>query len=247
MKLEHLIWAACLSALSAAAAAAPWRPVDPLDHRDRERMVEKLLKQVVYVSAKPIPTKGDAFKDEVQDGFGVAIAPRRIVCLNFIVDKVASVSVRGPIGKPIAAKVLLHDVERRVAVLEPEADVKTIGIEVASVSRAKDRSVDQPVFALSATIEPYLLDGVLTDLGHDSEVEGLLLSDLRLAKGMPVFDDRARFVGYSRTVEWDSNRLLIISTEVIESARTATKAAASVAPAPKKPPKEAPSGWIRRK
>lgn len=230
------------------ASAQPERPLDPSDHQDRERMATILLRRVAHVVAKPRPRKTDAFRHERRDGFGVAVGPRRVVCLSFIVERAESVTVRGPNGQKAGAKVILYDVERRVAVLEPDRDVAALGLEVVTPARAPERSLDQPLFALSATVEPFLLDGVLTDVGAADELEGLLMSDLKLAGGMPVFDDRARFVGYSRAVEWDQNRLLLISPEVIEAARTATRTPARGEPARTAPPPPEPepsSGWIR--
>lgn len=227
------------------ASASPERPIDPSNHDDRERMAAILLKRVAHISARPAPRPSDAFRNELQDGFGVAIAPRRVVCQSFIVHRAEKITIRGPNGKKSPARVLLYDVERRVAILEPEADVQTLGLEVVTIARAADRAMDQPLFALSATIEPYLLDGVLTDTGEAAELEGLLLSDLKLSRGMPAFDDRGRFVGYARAVEWDQNRLLLISGEVIAAARTATRTVDQSDAAPKKPPPPEPSGWIR--
>lgn len=226
-------------------AAGPGRPVDPTDHQDRERMARALLPRVAYISAKPRPKKDDAFRHERRDGFGVALAPRRVVCLAFIVERAASIQIRGPSGQTTPAKVLLYDVERRVAVLEPEREVSQLGLEVVTPAWAKDRSLDQPLFALTAVTEPFLLDGVLTDAGEADELGGLLMSDLKLAYGMPVFDDRARFVGYSRAVEWDTNRLLLISPEVIEAARTATRTEGRAERERRPPPPEESPVWLR--
>ena len=50
---------------------------------------------------------------------------------------------------------------------------------------------------------------------------------------MPVFDARARFIGYSRTVAWDRDLQMLVPPDKISAARTATRSEGD--PKPVKP------------
>ena len=79
------------------------------------------------------------------------------------------------------------------------------------------------VFALVSTDEHAgVVHGVVTHTGAMAEYEGHPRVDLKLAGGMPVFDERARLIGYSRVVAWDVDRFMLVPYEKIVSARTST-------------------------
>lgn len=215
-------------------------PFDPSRIDAMSRMADRLRTHVPYLEITMRPEPGQPLADETIDGFGVAWGPRRIVCLSFLAEGAAEIRVRGPRGTT-RARAILRDVERRVAVLETAEPLASIGLVVPPLAPPTSRALDAEVFALvGTTLEAHVLVGHVLDVGDEAELEGHPRVSLKLMRGMPVFDDRARFVGYARAVAWDRDTAMIVTPEHIQAASTATTAAR----APKKAAREEP-WWVR--
>jgi hypothetical protein len=205
-------------------AASPGDRFDPLSLEDLHRMSAVLRRHVAHVKVRVSSEKGQPLQDDTRDGFGIVLAPHRLAVLSFVIQGAKEAKITGPKGS-LRARVLFEDVERRVAFLEPESPFDTIGLFPAVIGPRLER--DDAVFAIVSTEgDPGVLSGVVTDDARMPEYEGHARVSLELRFGMPVFDDRARFVGYSRTVAWDGDRQMIVTPEVITAARTATTTAA---------------------
>lgn len=215
-------------------------PFDPARIDAMQRMADRLRTHVAYLDIELPAEPGQPLAETSRDGFGVAWGPNRVLCLSFLVDGAANVTVRGPRGT-VAARVILADVERRVAILETASPLVGIGLVSAPAAPQTSRAIDAPVFALvGTTVESHVLIGHVLDEGTLAELQGHPRISLKLLRGMPVFDDRARFVGYSRAVAWDRDTAMIITPEHVRAAATATTARAL----PPKAPREEP-WWVR--
>lgn len=208
---------------SARKTYSPWRL------EDLDDLAEILKRHVALVEIEPTVTHGVETLDEpTRQGYGVAISPRRIAMLSFLAEGARTIRVVGPRGRPLEAQLVLYDVERRVAVVETRTPLKRAGLEAAPFAQRQDREIDQSIFALVSTLpQSGVIHGTITDLGEVEELDGIPHIDLRLERGMPVFDERARLVGFSRTVAWDLDPFMIVPAEKILSAQTATTAAAA--------------------
>jgi hypothetical protein len=229
--------AAALVALLAIGAAPPKpRVFHPSSMHDLEDLVPVLRSHVAYVEAEV--DKHADLEESAHDGFGAVLDARHVVTLSFNVENARRVHVSGPAGPPLAAHIVLDDMERRVAILETEAPLSSIGLSPVTMAPREDRKLDADVFALTTTRpEATIVHGVLIYAGDDPEYGGHHRVDLKLNHGMPVFDDRARLVGYSRAVAWDKDALMLVTPELIAAARTSTGASgpADRKPASKKP------------
>ncbi|MCK6548071.1 S1C family serine protease [Myxococcota bacterium] len=230
-----------LALTSSAADAKPAKPrtFDSTQLEHLEAMVPVLRARVAELHAELVPDPNSPLEEPIREGYGVVLAPRLVATLSFSVTGAKRVLIHGPSGRPIVGKVVLDDVERRVAIVEAERPLSEAGLVVAELAPRADRKVDGEVFALVSTgLEATVLQGTFLTLGDEPEHEGHPRVDLKLTLGMPVFDARARFVGYSRAVAWDKDPLMLVTPEMIASARTATGAADRAKahpPAPKKP------------
>ncbi|MCA9553240.1 MAG: hypothetical protein KC933_24605 [Myxococcales bacterium] len=242
----------CLAALASppppppAKAAGPAElartaPYDPLDASDQEAMAKRLLLHVPMLQVA-VKDTGAVLGENPRTGYGVVLAEDRIIALSFLVQDASAVTLVGPKGHG-PAKVAVVDHERRVAVLVPEVPLASLGLyPVKGVVPKRERVVDMSVFALVSTLElAGVAQGVLTDTGDQEELEGHPRVDLTLERGMPVFDARARFLGYARAVAWDRDRRMLVPPEQIKAARTATAAP------PRPPTQKTPSRpwWAR--
>lgn len=201
------------------------RVFDAFQLEDQEKLARVLREHVAELEVE-VPRRPDApLEDDRRDGYGVVLEPRRLAVLSFIVEDALRVSVRGPTGRALEGKVVLFDQERRVAIVETARPVSEVGLVPAAISPIEGRQVDLVVFALTNTgPEATVVQGVITHVGDEPEYEGHHRVDLELNLGMPVFDDRARFVGYARQVAWDRDKRMLITPEQIRAARTATGA-----------------------
>ncbi len=221
------------------ASPAP-SPFDPSRIDAMSRMAERLRTHVPYLEVTLRKEPGQPLAEETVDGFGIAWGPRRIVCLAHLVEGAAEIRVRGPRGTT-TARAILRDLERRVAILETAEPLASIGLQVPPLAPASSHALDAQVFALVGTsLESHVLIGHVLDVGDQEELEGHPRVSLGLTRGMPVFDERARLVGYARAVAWDRDTAMIVTPEHIRAASTATTAAR----APKKPTREEP-WWVR--
>jgi hypothetical protein len=217
-------------------------PYDPMSSADQEALARRLLLHVPLLQVH-LKETGAVEAENPRTGYGVVLAEGVVVALSFLLQDAASVTLVGPKGRG-PARVALVDTPRRVAVLVPEVPLAQLGLyPVAGEVPATERALDMPVFALTATLDlSGVLQGVLTELGEQLELEGHPRSDLVLERGMPVFDARARLVGYARAVAWDRDRSMLVPPEKIKAARTATAAP------PRPPPTQRtarPPWWAR--
>jgi hypothetical protein len=227
-----------------ATATKPGQPkvYSPNQLGDLEAIVPVLRRHVAYVRV----AAGDdgPLGAEERDGFGVVLDSNRIALLAFIVTDAKSIEVKGPSGKTLRARTVLYDAERRVAVIESKSALASIGLSPAVHAARGAIEEGADIYALTTTEpEATVVHGVMLYVGDDPEYGGHYRIDLKLSAGMPVFDARARFVGYSRTVAWDKDRLMLVTPEMITAARTATAAAAKADEAASQTPEKA--WWTR--
>jgi hypothetical protein len=212
-----------LLALAAAPPALPAeeRIYDPMTLSDREALALVLRRHVAHLVVEIDRDASGIASADTRDGFGAVIAPRRVAALCFVVEHPKSIAVEGPAGA-LPGKVILYDAERRVAIVETAAPLAKIGLEPAGSAAASSLAKDDVVFALVSTAgTPNIVYGWVM-----SYFEGHLETSLKLSFGMPVFDRRARLAGYARTVAWDKIQNLLVTSEMIAAARTATATAA---------------------
>lgn len=227
-----------LIALALALSAAPppaTKVYTPLVTGELDQLAQVLRRRVAYFEVKAKAPESPLSPEPI-NGWGAPIDENLVVILAHVVKDATSVTVIGPTGRT-SAEVVLIDLERRVAIVKTKRPVKAIGLEVVRPSPPAERKTDMNVFALVSTDEHAgVVHGVITHTGEMKEYEGHPRVDLRLAGGMPVFDDRARYIGFSRVVAWDADRYMIVPYEMIVSARTSTGAAASpAAQTPRRP------------
>jgi hypothetical protein len=215
-------------------------PFDPARVDAMARMADRLRTHVVYLEVELPAERGQPLSEGTRDGFGAVWSERRVVCLSFVVADARAVRVRGPRGVT-SARVILTDVERRVALLEVDVPLSTLGLGVPERAPETSRQLDAPVFALVGTAaDAHVVTGHIIDDGRQPELEGHPRVSLELTLGMPLFDDRARLVGYARRVSWDKDTAMIVTPVQVEAARSATTAAARP-----KPPQDARPWWVR--
>lgn len=209
-----------------ATAPPPQQRFDPLKLEDLEALGPLLRARVAHVEVKITPEKGQPNLIDARDGFGVPLDDRLVVVMSLIIQGEKHARISGPKGSA-RAKVLLEDPERRVAILEAERPLASLGLFAPPLAPVESRKAEAPVFALMST-EPEggVVSGEVLADGTEQELEGHPRISLKLRFGMPVFDDRARLVGYSRAVAWDTDQFLIVPPEMITAARTATASAA---------------------
>lgn len=197
------------------------RRYDVMSLTDVEALGSVLARRVAVIEPELHAAKGPLAPDR-QDGFGAVIGPHRLVTLSFVVAGTMRARVRGPKGA-LDAVVVSIDAEHRVAILETTQPLAQIGLEPAPLAPKKTIKEDQPIFALMATEgERSVLSGLILHDGQEPEYEGHPRISLKLTQGAPVFDNRARLVGYARAVAWDHDPYLIVPAEMITAARTAT-------------------------
>ena len=181
--MSHRVIALFLAlALAVPAGATPLprkdagpREYNPAALADREALTEVLRTHVGYVESKFTPKRDEIASDDRRDGFGLAIGPRRLVCLSWIVHRADKVWITGPKKVRLPAKVLLYDIERRVALLETELPLSRTGLVAARPALAAQRSYDQTVYAILSTGDnPFLANGVLTEAGETPELRGAI-------------------------------------------------------------------------
>lgn len=217
----------------------PAQEVKVYDHLDLAAMAALgavLARHVAYVQVDVARGPDEIGMDATRDGFGVPVRSHQIALLSFIVDKAERVRVSGPTGEPIEAQVVLHDPERRVAIIETKRPLGAVGLEPPRWALKADLAEGQPVFAMLSTEgEPLAMSGWLLSPGDEHLFDGLPSANFTLRYGMPVFDNQARFVGYARAVFWDVQKNLLVTPEVITAARTSTAAAPSEPAKPTRP------------
>jgi hypothetical protein len=193
--------------------------------RDLEALLPILKKYVAYVHIEVEASEGGLVGGDERDGFGIVLDANKIALLSFLATDAKKITVEGTNRKTSEAKVVLYDVDRRVAIIESKTPLKDLGLEPAPVAPKETRKLDGEVFALTTTgLEAALLTGVFVYVGDEQEYGGHSRIDLKLERGMPVFDATARFVGYSRNVAWDKDRQMLITPEMIKAARSSTSA-----------------------
>ncbi len=203
----------------------PERIYDPLNTVDQEAMARRLLLHVALLEIQINDSSMTVWGENPRTGYGAVIAKDRIVCLSTLLEGASKITIVGPKGRQ-SAKILMKDEQRRVAILAPDGSLDASGLyPVTAMVPLGQRKVDMTAFALVSTLElAGVSQGVLTHRGVLREYQGHPRIDLKLTRGMPVFDRRARLLGYSRVVAWDTDRYMLISPEQIRSARTSTAA-----------------------
>jgi hypothetical protein len=218
-------------------AAPEPRRYSQLSIKDMEAMAPVLKSYVVEVTVE-LAQDGPMIDVVERTGYGIAWGKDRVAVLAPVVDGAKKIRVLGPKRIPLEAELLLYDPNRRVAILGTKRPLADTGLVKPRIA-PKRRKEDDEVFALIATsAESGVVFGVITDTGEQPEYEGHPRVDLKLERGMPVFDERARFVGYSRVVAFDQDRYMLITPEQILSAQTATSAASLP-----KPPDPSKKPW----
>lgn len=203
-----------------------------LDATSLDKMSGVLARHVAYLEILP-KRAASPMSPEPRNGYAAAIEPDLLVALSHLVDDAEKIEVIGPRGRLLAEAVLV-DRERRVALLRTSEPLAKIGLLPAPLAPIAERKRDMELFALVSTEGASgVMHAVITEEGDIPEYGGFPRIDLKLSAGMPVFDNRARLVGYSRVLAWDHDRYMIVPLEKVTAARTST--GASSAPAEKKP------------
>lgn len=214
---------------------------------DMEALQPILQSHVAHIEVVPRVEKGDPLSSELRDGYGAALDPQHLVTLSFLVAEASRIRVDGPNGKTTTARVVLADEERRVAILRTDLPVSALGLEPVALAPKPTLKMGEDVFVLTTTGSGAgVLHGVLTYIGEDEEYGGHHRTDLILTNGMPVFDARARLVGYARTVGWDRDRSMLVTPEMITESRTATAAKGSARERASSKPRDAGKPWWSR-
>lgn len=236
--IRPLLITAIALASSPAALAAPAKPeriYKPAALADLQALVPVLRTHVAHLEVEVAPSSDDPLRETERDGYAVVLDPHRLAVLSFTVENAKRIMISGPGDKRIPGLVVLSDVERRVAIIESKIALSQAGLVPAPIAPLASRRIEDDVFALVFSgQEATVMHGVFVYVGDDPEYGGHHRVDLKLARGMPVFDSRARFVGYARAVAWDKDPLMIVTPEMIQAARTATGAAARDSASPKK-------------
>ena len=207
------LWTAEIFALLLLEAPAP-RRFDPDTTSDLLAIAQVLKKHIVRIEVT-LATRPNSLQDETRDGFGVAINPNTVVALSHLVENAGEIRILGPTKYAIEARVVVYDPPvAALEVLEPLTKVGTVPAKFVSHGSV---NIDDPVFALT-DIDP--LAGTITGVISfvDPTEPDHLKTSLKLAHGMPIFDREARLLGYSRTLVWDPDPFLVVSTEAIEKA-----------------------------
>ncbi len=203
--------------------------IDPLSTSDLDRLAGLLKARVAVIEVELIPNEDEPLRPEERLVYGIPLTPDRVACVAQLLEDHRALRIAGPGGR-LSAAVDVIDPEHRVAVLATPKPLSTIGLTVSEPLSAEAREMDAPVFALVATTdEATAMSGVITDPGYRPEHEGLPTVSLILQLGMPVFDEKLRWVGFARTVAWDKNRNLLITPEVVDEARRKAEAERSPA------------------
>ena len=210
-------------ALTHAAGAPGERIYEVTSTGDRAELAKFLRRYVAHITAE-VAREDSVLSEPARTGYAVPWTDHLLAVLCFTVEDAKRIRVQGPDGS-LFAKIILYDAERRVALLETTDPLSKIGLVPVSRVKTSELKVEQPVFALVSTLEEAgVVDGVITDLGEEPELEGHPRTDLLLTHGMPVFDDRARFIGYARAVAWDRDRQMLVPPDKISAAQAATHA-----------------------
>lgn len=201
----------------ALAAQADGRIYDYLKLKDMEALGLRLRSQIAHVKVTVKRASSDPLSAEERDGFAIILDEHHLAVLCFIVKDAARVEVAGPRGKTTFASVLHYDVVQRVAILETSGSLAKLGLFPAPRAPSKGLVVEQPVYALTGTEgDPQILQGWLKHNGKEEGLEGHPRISLKLTHGMPVFDAKARVIGYSRHVAWDRDRFMLVPWDKIE-------------------------------
>lgn len=227
-------WLPLLIAQSTASPPA----LNPLDLQDLDAATPRLRARVAEIRIEvDVPPDLPLLSDQ-EIAYGVVIDPRTVVCVAQLLDRAERIEIVGPTGAVSAVRVL-DDRTARIALLEAERPLSSVGLEVSPPLPKAEREMDAAVFALiSTTPDATTLSGVIADPGLKPEHEGHPTTSLRLTRGMPIFDARLRWLGLSRTLAWDPQKDLVIPPEMVDAARERHRAEIrkrSQPPAPQRP------------
>lgn len=237
--------------LALALAAAPPTPrgrvYDPLDTADMEAMAKRLLTHVALLEIRLAERGATLWAENPRTGFAAVLPDGRLLALSHLLDDAERITVIGPKGRT-DAKVALRDDDRRVAVLTVDRPLPRLGLApvVGWVSKG-ERRAGMDVLALVSTLDlAGVSRGVLTHEGTLKEYGGYPRIDLKLTRGMPIFDVQARLLGFSRVVAWDTDRYMFVPKEKVDAALAAPAAAKAAAKREAKAAEAAP-WWVRKR
>jgi hypothetical protein len=216
---------------------------DPQRAEHLDQLGALLKRHTAYLEVKVKSEPRQPLAEKERNGFGVVLEDKLVATSYFVVDKAERVFVIGPERRKIEGRIVLADVQRRIALIRTDTSLATTGLAPAKILEKADRKPEADVFALVSTLDfAGVVHGIMTDTGSSPEVEGHPRTTLELYYAMPVFDAELRFVGFARTVAWDRDKTLLVPPDMITEARTATTAAAKQA---KEPRKETRPWWAK--
>ena len=199
-----------------AAGQTELRTYDPMSISDMDLLASRLRPHVAHVTAVEKTPKGQPMAPNPRDGFAIVLDKHHVAMLSVILQNTESPKIHGPVGKPVDAKVVELDMEKRVAILRTESDLSKQGLSGASPSPHKTWKEGLSIFSILSTIgEPAVMDMLLTHTGNEDGYQDTPRLDRQLNHGMPVFDSQARFVGYSRAILWDWDKQLIVPNQIV--------------------------------
>ena len=211
-----------------------------LDSQDLSDAAKVLRRRVAYVDAKhPIP-EGQPLLGGQMDGWSVVTDTHEIICQALLVAGAEDIWIQGPKGRTKATITVLNR-RLRWARLRTQRPIHELGLEPAPPSPAGERKVGMHVFALVSTRPGSgVITGVLTEEGVAEHLEGHPRTDLKLVRGMPVFDEQMRWLGVTRASAWDADPFLIIPPEMTRQSPPPPRQS------PPPPPKERERPWWAR-
>jgi hypothetical protein len=234
------------AALLSIAAAPPARVYKSTSLEDLEDLAVELRRHVATLHVEVELPKDDPLGDTEREGYAIALDPHHLAALTFTVENAKRIRVRGPRERALEGRVAIYDKRRRVAIIRTEAPIEDAGLAAAAIAPRETRREGEDVFALvNTTAEANVMHGVLIYAGDDPEYGGHHRVDLKLARGMPVFDATARFVGYSRAAAFDRDQLMLVTPEMVAAARTSTasRAASKASPGDRSKPRSSEKPW----
>ncbi|MEM1022386.1 MAG: hypothetical protein AAGD10_12680 [Myxococcota bacterium] len=207
------------------------QPVEPLQMDDMVRAAERIRPFVARVDVRLEVPQDQPLVPPEHWSFAVPWDETRLVALAPLVPDGAQIQVVGPSGRMEGVR-LGADAENRVVLIQTPRPLRTLGLEAPTRGEA-------PAYLAHLFTVVGEGEGATVAAGQvlkpAPEFEPLVITDLKLSLGVPVFDEGLGLVGIGRTVAWDRFDNFVIPSSLLESSVDAIlrgPAAPSPAPSP---------------
>lgn len=161
----------------------------------------RLVPQVALVDVEVAQTDRAIIEATRREAFALVVAPAALLVLGPYVEDAKTVTVRGPKGAPLPARVLVRDDELGLAVLTVDAPLDTLGL-APSLRRPVDDLLEVGEAVTTVSVvgpEAVVQDGVVLFDGTEPEDLGVARTTLVLERGRPAFDRWGRPIGVGRS------------------------------------------------